>query len=86
MRLKYSSSLICCFAALSLTAANKDNTIREGLGYGPGPGEDEAAFREANMSPNATGMVDLRAHNMSAPPNEAQDIFVSKLGIFYVIS
>jgi hypothetical protein len=62
-----STMSICCLiyllAMLTLIKAGDDIGT---MGYGPGPTEDADAFQRANMSPNATGAVDIQAVNMSS--------------------
>ena len=54
--------LIAVFASFALADVFE-------LGSGPGPSRDEDRFRQANMSPNATGSVYLEATNMSVDIN-----------------
>ncbi|KAF5873025.1 uncharacterized protein Bfra_008302ca [Botrytis fragariae] len=64
----------CLCTTFALTIANKDDTIYPYVGYGAGPTEDIVAFREANTSPNATGIVDLEVYNLRANLDSVQNV------------
>ncbi|TEY58795.1 hypothetical protein BOTCAL_0200g00230 [Botryotinia calthae] len=79
-------SAFCLFATFALTIANKDDTIYPYSGYGSGPTEDITAFRKANTSPNATGIVDLEVSNMSANLDSLQNVWQATLNVNEVTS
>lgn len=58
------TDLLTLMVTATLVQADTDGTVPE-TGFGPGP-DDTAVFRQAGLSPNATGTVNIDATEMDA--------------------
>jgi hypothetical protein len=64
--------LLPLLATFALTSADSNDTSPE-TGFGPGP-NDTDVFRQASISPNATGLVNLDASNMMETTNTFESV------------